>query len=55
MRCTTAIVATALGAPVEWVYAALIGDYLMKGVLLLWRFRSGRWRHAVRYARRSEA
>jgi Na+-driven multidrug efflux pump len=34
--------------PVFWVYAALVGDYLLKAALLIWRFRSGRWRTLVR-------
>jgi Na+-driven multidrug efflux pump len=33
-----------LGLPVEWVYAALIGDYALKALMLTRRFRSGRWR-----------
>ena len=48
MRCGLAALATFLGMPVFWVYASLIGDYLLKGALLVWRFRSGRWRTVVR-------
>ena len=48
MRCGLAAVATVLGAPVFWVYASLIGDYLLKGSLLVWRFRNGRWKTVVR-------
>ncbi len=48
MRCGLAALATLLGLAVFWVYAALIGDYLLKGALLIWRFRSGRWRTVVR-------
>jgi len=48
MRCTLAAVFTYFGLPVRWVYAALIGDYVLKGVMLLWRFRSGRWKYVVR-------
>ena len=48
MRCGLAIVATYFGLPVVWVYAALVGDYLLKGVMLLWRFQSGRWRTVVK-------
>ncbi len=48
MRCGLAAVATFLGVPVFWVYAALIGDYLLKASLLIWRFRSGRWRTVIR-------
>lgn len=32
-----------LGWSVEWIYAALVGDYVVKSALLAWRFRSGRW------------
>lgn len=48
MRCGLAIVATYFGLPVVWVYAALVGDYLLKGGMLLWRFQSGRWRTVVK-------
>ena len=47
MRCSLAAIATYLGVPVFWVYAALIGDYALKGVMLLWRFRKGRWKTVV--------
>jgi putative MATE family efflux protein len=49
MRCGLAILATWLGLSVVWVYAALVGDYLLKGAMLLWRFHSGRWRTVVRH------
>ncbi len=48
MRCTLAAIFTYFGLPVSWVYAALIGDYVLKGVMLLWRFQSGRWKYVVR-------
>jgi len=48
MRCGLAALATFLQMPVFWVYAALVGDYLLKASLLIWRFRSGRWRTVVR-------
>jgi len=35
------------GFRVEWVFAALIGDYIAKAALLTWRFRSGRWNAAI--------
>jgi len=47
MRCGLAALATYLGLPVVWVYAALIGDYLLKGIMLVWRFHSGRWRTVI--------
>lgn len=48
MRCGLAALATFLGVEVFWVYAALVGDYVLKASLLIWRFRSGRWRTVVR-------
>ena len=48
MRCGLAILATWMGLPVVWVYAALVGDYLLKGAMLIWRFQSGRWRTVVK-------
>ena len=39
MRCGLAAVAAYLGLAVIWVYAALVGDYILKGALLIWRFR----------------
>ena len=47
MRCGLAALATWLGLPVVWVYAALIGDYLLKGSMLVWRFHSGRWKTVI--------
>ena len=32
-----------LDLSVEWIYAALIGDYVIKAVMLTYRFHSGRW------------
>lgn len=34
-----------LGKSIEWVYAALIADYVIKGVLFVGRFRGDRWKH----------
>ncbi len=47
MRCGLALIATYLGLPVVYVYAALIGDYLVKGIMLLWRFRRGKWKTVI--------
>jgi putative MATE family efflux protein len=44
MRLGTAVTLDALGFSVEWIYAALIADYLVKGAMLVWRFRSGHWK-----------
>ncbi len=47
VRCGLAALCTYLGLPVFWVYAALMGDYVLKAVLLIERFRRGRWQTAV--------
>lgn len=36
-----------LGKGIEWIYAALIADYIIKGVLFVARFRSGRWKQTL--------
>jgi putative MATE family efflux protein len=48
VRSSLAGLASWWGLSVEWVFAALIGDYLVKATLLAARFRSGRWRGAAR-------
>jgi putative MATE family efflux protein len=48
MRCGLAAIFAALHLPVVWVYSSIIGDYILKGSLLIWRFKSGRWKHAIR-------
>jgi len=48
MRCGLAALFTWMELPVVWVYGALVGDYLLKGAMLIWRFRSGRWRTMIR-------
>lgn len=48
VRCGLAALATFMGLPVFWVYSALVGDYLLKAGLLIWRFHGGRWRTAFR-------
>ena len=47
MRCGLAAIATYLGLHVFYVYAALVGDYLLKGVLLIVRFHRGKWKTLV--------
>jgi Na+-driven multidrug efflux pump len=44
------------GFAVEWIFAALIADYIVKATLLTIRFRSGRWQKALpsRHAHASE-
>jgi putative MATE family efflux protein len=46
-RLVLAIVFTWLGLAVEWVYGALLADYVVKSILLIVRFRGGRWQHVL--------
>jgi putative MATE family efflux protein len=48
MRCGLAATFALLHLPVVWVYSSIIGDYVLKGSLLIWRFKSGRWKHAIK-------
>jgi Na+-driven multidrug efflux pump len=48
VRTSLAGLAAWMGLSVEWVFAALIGDYMVKVVLLAGRFHSGRWQQAIR-------
>ena len=45
VRVGLAAVFVLLGFSVEWIYAALIGDYIVKAVMLLYRFHGGKWQH----------
>ena len=47
VRCGLAVLFTYLELPVVWVYSAMVGDFLVKAVMLIVRFRRGRWRTAV--------
>jgi putative MATE family efflux protein len=47
MRCGLAALFVSLKLPVVWVYGSIIGDYMLKGSLLIWRFKSGRWQQAL--------
>ena len=44
VRCGLAAAATYMGLPVIYVYAALIGDYVLKAIMLVARFHRGRWK-----------
>ncbi len=48
VRCVLAALFASAGLSVEWIFAALIGDYVVKASILVWRFRSGRWQGALR-------
>jgi len=54
MRCGLSAFFIWLGLPVLWVYASMIADYILKAMLLIWRFRSGRWVNAIRRAREAK-
>jgi len=43
VRGTIAAVFSGLGLPVEWVFGALVLDYVVKSALLALRFRGGAW------------
>jgi len=47
VRCVLAATFTFFHLPVVWVYSSIIGDYMLKGSLLIWRFKSGRWKHVL--------
>jgi MATE family, multidrug efflux pump len=47
VRCALAATFAVFHLPVVWVYSSIIGDYMLKGSLLIWRFRSGHWKHAL--------
>lgn len=42
-RLLLALIFSRMGLRVEWIYGALIADYLIKVVMLVGRFRSMRW------------
>jgi putative MATE family efflux protein len=46
-RVLLAAIFTLAHRPVEWIYAALLADYAIKAALVIFRFRSGRWRSAL--------
>ena len=48
VRCVLAATFTALSLPVEWVFGALMGEFVVKGAMLVARFRSKRWHTAIR-------
>jgi Na+-driven multidrug efflux pump len=44
VRGSVAAVGAYLGLAVEWIFAALIADYVVKAAMLVLRFRSDRWK-----------
>ena len=47
VRCALAATFAVIHLPVVWVYSSIIGDYMLKGSMLIWRFKSGHWKHAL--------
>jgi putative MATE family efflux protein len=47
VRCALAGTFAFFHLPVVWVYSSIIGDYMLKGSLLIWRFKSGHWKHVL--------
>ena len=43
VRVGLAAIFVVLDMSVEWIYAALIGDYVVKAIMLTIRFRNGKW------------
>ncbi len=44
VRVMLSALAVLAGLDVEWIFAALIADYVVKGTMLTARFRGGRWK-----------
>ena len=43
VRVGLAVLFVFFDLPVEWIYGALIGDYIVKAIMLLIRFHGGKW------------
>ena len=43
IRVPLALLVYQLGLSIEWIFATLIADYFIKGMLLTIRYRSRRW------------
>jgi putative MATE family efflux protein len=44
VRGSVAALGAYLGLPVEWIFAALVADYMVKATMLVWRFKRDRWK-----------
>ena len=47
VRVTLSLIFYYLGLSVIWIYAALIFDYIIKAIMLIYRFRSGVWQRVL--------
>ncbi|MCZ6502818.1 MAG: MATE family efflux transporter [Gammaproteobacteria bacterium] len=52
VRVGLAVLFTYLGLSVDWIYGALIGDYIVKSLMIAHRFRSGKWKQIFKEAER---
>jgi Na+-driven multidrug efflux pump len=48
VRCVLAGIFAWLDFPVEWIFYALIADYIVKATMLTLRFRGGRWKTVIK-------
>jgi len=48
VRCVLAGIFAKLDFSVEWIFYALIGDYIVKTTMLTLRFRGGRWKTLIK-------
>jgi putative MATE family efflux protein len=48
VRCVLAGIFARLDFSVEWIFYALIADYIVKATMLTLRFRGGRWKTVIR-------
>jgi Na+-driven multidrug efflux pump len=46
-RVLLASICIGIGLDTEWAYATLLADYVLKAAVLVTRFRSGAWVHAI--------
>lgn len=46
-RLGLAVLVIHLALPVIWIYSVMIVEWILRAVLLVMRFRSGKWQHAI--------
>lgn len=55
IRCVIALICVLVEADVVWLFAAMIAENLVKGALLIGRFRTDRWKSLVQLGPESQA
>ena len=48
VRVGLAALFMSMSLSVTWIFAALLGDYLIKALMLTHRFKSGRWKNKMK-------